>query len=218
MTLVPNRFLFRVSYPCPHVQNVPKEKGEDLLALPETCRLNTFMNLDGQEDFADVRIAWNDLGIAFQAEVTGKDREPEGDSERARSSDGVTLWIDTRDARTVHRASRYCHQFHLLPTGGGADNDEPIFLQTKIHRATQDAPLCAMGDVPFRCHRLKTGYRVEAFLPADVLSGYDPEQHPRLGIFYLVRDTELGQQMLGVDGNFPFSDDPSLWSVLELSR
>jgi hypothetical protein len=54
-------------------------------------------------------------------------------------------------------------------------------------------------------------------LPAAVLHGYDPEQHPRLGFFYSIRDDELGEQVLSVGPEFPFWDDPSLWSVLELA-
>ena len=104
------------------------------------------------------------------------------------------------------------------PAGGGADRDEPVFAQTKINRALQDAPLGNPGDVPFRAARVKGGYRLEAFLPAAALYGYDPEEHSRLGVYYAVRDQELGDQFLSVNWDFPFADDPSLWAVLELVR
>jgi hypothetical protein len=130
----------------------------------------------------------------------------------------VTVWVDTRDARTSHRASRFCHQFHLLPTGGGPDGDEPVLVQTKINRALQDAPLCDPKEVPFRSGRTRSGYWVEAFLPAAVLQGFDPEQNRRLGFYYGVRDAELGEQVLSVGADFPYWEDPSLWSVLELVR
>ena len=51
-----------------------------------------------------------------------------------------------------------------------------------------------------------------------MLNGYDPEQNPRLGVYYAVRDAELGEQVLSVGADFPFSEDPSLWGVLELVR
>jgi len=51
-----------------------------------------------------------------------------------------------------------------------------------------------------------------------VLAGYDPEQHPRLGVYYAVRDHEKGDQFLAVNADFPVADDPSLWAVLELVR
>ena len=218
MSLVPSRFLFRIAFPCRYVKAIPREDDERLLDLPDACRLDDFAAMDGQRNFADVRLAWNDLGLALQVEVRGKDQDLQSDASRPRGSDGVTLWIDTRDARTSHRATRYCHQFHLLPAGGGPDNDEPVFGQSKINRALQDAPLCPPGSVPFRCEPVKRGYLVEAFLPAAVLNGFDPEQNPRLGFYYAVRDAELGEQVLSVGPEFPYWEDPSLWAVLELVR
>ena len=215
MSLVAPHFLFRLTYPCRNY----RPSGEDrLLDLPDECRIDNFAGLANGRNFADVRIAWNESGIAFQVEVRGKDQLAQGDVSRPRSSDGAMLWIDTRDARTSHRASRYCHQFHFLPTGGGADHDEPFLLQTKINRALQDAPLCSPGSVPFRSELRKTGYLLEAFLPAEVLYGFDPDENPRLGFYYAVRDSELGEQVLSVGSEFPYWEDPSVWSVLELVR
>jgi hypothetical protein len=155
--------------------------------------------------------------VGLQVEVRGKQQPLQGDSARPRGSDGVTLWVDTRDARTSHRASRYCHQFHFLPTGGGPEHDEPVLVQAKINRALQDAPLCSPSEVPFRVTHTKKGYVLEAMLPAAVLNGFDPEQNPRLGFYYAVRDAELGEQVLSVGADFPYWEDPSLWLVLELA-
>jgi hypothetical protein len=218
MPLIPHRFLFRVAYSCPHLKGIPRENDDRLLDLPESCRVDNFAAMDEQRNFADVRLAWNDHGLGFQVEVRGKDQLLEGDAARPRASDGATLWIDTRDARASHRASRYCHQFHFLPTGGGPDRDEPAFVQTKINRALHDAPLSPASAMPFRATRTKSGYLLEAFLPAAALNGFDPEQNPRLGFTYAVRDTELGEQVLSVGSEFPYWEDPSLWSVLELVR
>jgi hypothetical protein len=51
-----------------------------------------------------------------------------------------------------------------------------------------------------------------------VLNGFDPEQNPRLGFYYAIRDSELGEQVLSVGSDFPYWEDPSLWSVLQLVR
>jgi hypothetical protein len=217
-SLVPPRFLLRLAHPCQYVKGVPREDDDRLLDLPESCRLDNLAAADGRTNFADVRLAWNDFGLALQAAVTGKDQPPQGDADRPRHSDGVTVWVDTRDARAGHRASRTCHQFHFLPAAAGPDRDEPAFVQTKIHRALQDAPIAPAGAVPFRCDRIKGGYRVEAFLPAAALAGFDPEEHPRLGVYYAVRDSERGEQTLGVGSEFPYAEDPSLWHVLELVK
>jgi hypothetical protein len=214
--LVPARFLVRVCHPCPHVANLP---GDDPLCdLPAGGRLLTLAAVDGRADFADIRLGWNESGLGLCATITGKAQPPEGDADRPRASDGLTLWVDTRDARASHRASRFCHQFHLLPTGGGPDKDQPVFAQAKINRALQDAPLCGPADVAFRSTPAADGYRLELFLPAAVLAGFDPEQHPRLGVYYHVHDAEQGDQYLGAGADFPVSDDPSLWEPLELVR
>jgi hypothetical protein len=218
MPLIPHRLLFRVAYPCRYVKGIPHEKSNDLLDLPEECRIDNFATMDEQRNFADVRLGWNEVGLGVAVEVRGKDQPPKGDAARPRGSDGITFWIDTRDARTSHRASRYCHQFHLLPAGGGAERDEPVFAQTKINRALQDAPLCSPNLVPFECRQKSGGYVAEMFLPVACLNGFDPEQNPRMGFYYAVRDSELGDQVLSVGADFPYWEDPSLWSVLELVR
>ncbi|MBP3958754.1 hypothetical protein J8F10_26205 [Gemmata sp. G18] len=218
--IVPNRFLVRVSHPCPFVKDAPRDTDDDenLVELPESARIDNFAALDEKENFADVRLGWNDFGLAIQVEVRGKSQPAVGDSDKPSGSDGLRLWIDTRDARASHRGSRYCHQFAFFPVGGGADKDEPFITQAKINRALQDAPMASLADVPFRSHRVKGGYRLEAFLPAAALNGFDPQEHPRLGVYYCVRDQEIGDQFLSVGWDFPFGEDPSLWAVLELVK
>lgn len=216
MPLIPYRFLFRIAYACPYIVDVPREGGDELVDLPETCRIDGFSDMDERRPFADVRLGWNEGGLALQVEVRGKEESPVGDAARPRQSGGVTVWIDTRDARTAHRASRFCHQFHFLVSGGGPDKDEPVFVQSRINRASQDAPVVDADQVPFQFVRLRNGYRLEAFLPAAALWGFDPEQNPRLGVHIAVHDRELGEQSLSVGDDFPWGEDPSLWSVLEL--
>jgi hypothetical protein len=230
MALIPHRFLIRVAYSCryvkamPHTSPSPPSKGgargggDRLLELPEACRIDNFAAMDDKKNFADVRLAWNELGLGVEVEVRGKDKPPQGDVNRPRGSDGITVWLDMRDARASHRASRYCHQFHLLASGGGTERDEPAFAQTKINRALEDAPFAPPHSIIPRLHSRTTGYTLEAFLPAAALHGYDPEQHSRLGFYCAVRDEELGEQTLSVGPEFPFWEDPSLWSVLELVR
>jgi hypothetical protein len=218
MPIIPARFLVRLTYPCRYVGDIPHDADDRLLDLPEVSRVDNFAAMDDAKNFADVRLAWNELGLALQVQVKGKEHAAKGAEARPRTSDGISLWIDTRDARTSHRASRFCHQFHLLAGGGGPDHDEPVFTQTKINRALHDAPLCAPASVPFRMTHVPRGFVLEAFLPVAVLHGYDPEQNPRLGFYYAVRDAELGEQVLTVGADFPYWEDPSLWSTLELVR
>lgn len=217
MQLVPARFLFRLSRPCYYVADLPDD-DEDLFDLPESCRLDTFAGLDGRDDFADVRMAWNEGGLAVQVTVKGKDLNLSGDLTRPRLSDGLSLWIDTRDSRTSHRASRFCHQFHFLPTGAGPDRTEPGWVQTPIHRAIGESTLADPREIDLRVRRPAGGYRMAAWIGAAALTGYDPEQNPKMGMFYVLRDTEKGEQSSGVMTDLPFAEDPSLWGVLEMVK
>ena len=219
MALIPHRFLLRLAYPCRYVAKIPHEdEDEGLLDLPESCRIDNFAAIDGLTNFADVRLAWNANGLGVQVEVRGKEAPPRGTPERPRGSDGLNVWLDTRGDRNSHRAGRFCHQFHFLPAAGGSDKDEPLFVQSKINRALQDAPFADAEEVPVRVERIKGGYRLETFLPAAALNGFDPKEDPKLGFFYAVRDMERGEQTLSVGAEFPFADDPSLWGTLELVK
>ncbi len=200
------------------IKELPLKKNSHLVELDEGHRIDNFAGMDNEKNFADVRLGWNELGIGISVEVRGKQQLAVGNPDRPRGSDGVTLWLDMRDARTGHRGSRNCHQFHFLASGGGPEHDEPAFVQTKINRALEDAPFAAVGAVLLKVQSKKSGYLLEAFLPASVLNGYDPDEHRRLGFFYAVRDDELGEQLLSMSPEFPFWEDPSLWSVLELNR
>lgn len=218
MSFVPARFLVRIAHRCRYVKKMPMKSGEAVVDLPESCRIDNQAALDGKTNFADMRLGWNENGIGMQVIVAGKDQPAVGDAAKAKFSDGVTLWLDTRGDRTSHRASRHCHQFVLLPTGGGSDKDEPHLVQTKINRALADAPIANSSQIPFSSKLTKSGYRIEAFFPAGALNGFDPEEHPRLGFYYCVRDSEFGEQTLSVGSEFPYGDDPSLWATLDLVK
>jgi hypothetical protein len=127
----------------------------------------------------------------------------------------VQLWIDTRDTRNIHRASRFCHWFSAaLVPGKSSVGVEAV--QKPIHRAQASAPICRPEQVQTRAERLKGGWRLELFLPAEVLHGFDPDTNRRLGFAYQVTDPERDDQFLGVGREFPIGEDPSLWSTLEL--
>jgi hypothetical protein len=128
----------------------------------------------------------------------------------------MQLWIDTRCTQNVHRASRFCHYFCLLPAGGG-DGGDAIGIQLPVPRAREDAPLCDPTEIQIASRARTDGYSLEAWLSASILNGYDPAAQPRLGISIAVLDLELGLQTLSVGEDFPYASDPSLWSILLLS-
>src|SRR6185312_11330147 len=119
--LLPPSFLFRFSAPCRYKAPLWSDKGGQ---LDESYRLLSVAELDGRSTFAEFRVAWSEQGFAFAVRVEGKTQAPWCRESRPDDSDGVRLWIDTRDTHNIHRASRFCHQFAFLPAGAGRALDE----------------------------------------------------------------------------------------------
>lgn len=217
MSLLPHRFLFRYALPVRYESKLPKS-GKTPLGLSADFALPEFAALDKTEPFGQLRLAWNEKGLGISVEVQGKKNPPVGSLDTPEISDGLRIFIDTRNTQNIHRASRYCQQFCLLPTGGGTKKTDPCGIQLPILRAREEAPRADVAAMRLAASISKTGYLLEAWLPAGVLHGYDPEAQPRLGFYYALRDAELGEQFLSVGPEFPFAVDPSLWSTLELRK
>lgn len=214
-SIIPQPFLFRFSIPVRHVARMPK-KGRQLLDLPNDCLLPFLGELEQSRPIGQVRLAWNSAGLGVSLSVTGKKMPPVGRLDEPTESDGLQVWFDTRNTQSIHRATRYCHHFCLLPSGGEKPKDQPAVIQLPIARAREEAPDDHLKKIRLCADRQKEGYRLEAWLPSEVLHGFDHEANPRLGFYYHLRDAELGEQFLTVGREFPFPHDPSLWSTLEL--
>jgi hypothetical protein len=211
--LLPQAFWFRLAMPCRRIDGLPKAQGR-LLDLPGACALPGTAALEGRDPWAEVRVAWNPGGLAVAVEATRRAGTIRHDPE---ASEGVEVWVDTRDTRTIHRASRFCHRFLavLAPRGRATALDVAVAQKT-IHRALADAPSCRPEAIPARAERLRGGWRLELFLPAEALHGFDPETNRRLGFCYRAIDPDGADQFLGAGREFPVGEDPSLWSTLEL--
>jgi len=224
-TLIPNQFHFRFALPCKKATLKPGEPLGTKYYLP-------YMGaMDEQREVSDLRVAWSDAGLLFDWYVPDKRDAVYGEPERPNACDGLTLWLDTRDARTIHRATRYCHQFYLLAHGGD-EKGTPKVVQQPIHRAQENAPNADLKKIKLERRPLdKEGkpaseptraavrsYWMQAFFPAETLTGFDPEVNSRLGFAARLRDREKGDQLWAPGPEFPYWEDPSLWSVLELVK
>jgi hypothetical protein len=212
-SLIAPRFLFRYSVPC------LKHDAAWTAAKPlsEKHALPMFGDLDGEGRFAEVRTGWNAEGLLFWVRVTGKRQQPWCRESRPDESDGLRVWIDTRDTHNIHRASRFCHAFIFMPSGTGRALDEPVAEQMLINRARENARPVRPGVLEVRRERRVDGYVLEAFIPAAALTGYDPAEHARLGFTYALIDRELGEQTFTCPIEYPYREDPSLWATLELT-
>jgi len=223
VTLLPHRFWFRYRFPVIHVANVPRT-GTGLLQLPERCRLPDFSELENANRIGDIRAAWNSNGLGFSVCVSGKSTPPVWVPDDSAASDGLQVWIDTRNTQSIHRASRFCHHFCFLPGGIGPRGGQGVGCQLPIARAREETPIAKMEDVPLHVQLTDDGYRLETWLPRECLHGFEPDSTDGtpaialLGFYYRICDKELGDQFLSVGRDFPFASDPSLWATLELRR
>jgi hypothetical protein len=188
------------------------------LTLDESFRLPCFAELHGLKPFADVRLGWSEHGLALNATVYGKQQPPWCRDSRIDDSDGIQLWIDTRNTQNIHRAGRFCHRFALLPVGAGQRPSEAVAVLLAINRAKESPREIEPSQLKVRSQILGNGYRLEAFLAAGALTGYSPADQPALGFSYAVIDRELGWQTFSVGPELPFTEDPSLWGTLNLIR
>jgi hypothetical protein len=212
-SLLPQRFLFRFSVPCQYRHPLWKAGGA---GLDERYRLASLAELDEQPAFAEISAAWNEAGLVFATNVHGKKQPIWCRATRPEDSDSLQIWIDTRDVRNVHRASRFCHRFLFLPSGGGRKQDEAFGQTLPINRAREPARPVAAGLLQAVGKVRSDGYRLECFIPAEAMLGFEPGEHPRIGFTYALIDRELGQQTFSVGPPLPYDEDPSLWATLEL--
>jgi hypothetical protein len=178
--------------------------------LPQTALL------DGKKPWAEVKVGWNPQGLAVEIDAEGR-LDTLGHDERPEGGFGVQLWVDTRDTRNVSRATRFCHRFDARILKGTTQDTVRVSIQQKpIARAVADAPMGKSQSIESRIEKMKTRWRLEVFLPAETLHGFDPETNRRLGFAYQVMDPDRGGEFLGVGREFPVGENPSLWSTLEL--
>jgi len=166
----------------------------------------------------DMRIAWSEEGLTLQFRLTGKTRRPYCRLNDLEHSDALEVFIDTRNTKSVHRATRYCHRFLFLPTGTGVGDKEPYGSMLKIHLARGE-PSTMGGFMPQVESKLSaTGYQLTCHLSRKYLEGGSPTEQPEIGLFFQARDSELGNLNLVYDQQLPVSEDPSLWPTAFLAR
>lgn len=221
MPVVPHRFLFRFSFPVREAEQSAAQKP--FLDLDTMAPLPDLGGLDAAASFATLRAGWNDAGLGFRLEVGGKKMPVFADPNDPTESDGLHLWIDTRNTQSIHRATRFCHHFAFWPipenwTKGVAKSAKAGSQQLAIALAKEDAPMTRASLLKAVSRPSRNGYELDIWIPTECLQGYDRDSNPLMGFYYSVRDAELGEQFLTVGREYPFDHDPSLWSTLELTK
>ena len=215
--LIPNRFLFDFEFPLAYRATPPVIDG-DVADWSDAELLPKFGELDDRPEFADVWACWHETGLYVACRVTGKETPLRCDPQAFWTGDNLRLCTDMRDARSVKRATRFCQQFFFLPTGGGQKKNKPVAGVNKIQRAKEDAPPIPVERLAVASQCTPSGYTLEAHIPADCLSGFDPAEHARIGFYYILEDADHGQQYLTVGDDLLWYVDPSTWATAVLRR
>ncbi len=166
----------------------------------------------------DTRIAWSEEGLTFQFVLRGKLRRPYCRLSDLEHSDGIEIYVDTRNTKNVHRATRYCHRFVFLPGGGGPGEKDPYGSMLKINMARGEPATMGAYQPHVECKLSSTGYRLTCHLSRQYLEGWSPSEQPEVGLFFHLRDAELGHICLAYDKQLPVGEDPSLWPTAFLAR
>ena len=211
MSLVPHRFLFRYSFPVSRIGTVPKS-----LLLPKKYQLPDLAPIDEMESFAELRIGWKRECLLLNVLVERSGTEFHFDPSDVRKRDGVRVWLDTRNTQSIHRANRFCQQLQITAVEASGSKLAPLVRSIPISRAKEEPAAMDVGKIEAKAETTKSGYRMLIRVPAECLSGFDPDVSSKLGFCYHVQDSSAGEQHLTVGNEFPFESDPSLWSTLDL--
>src|SRR5580698_6702175 len=178
MPVVPHRFLFRFSFPVREVESSVARKP--FLDLEKIAPLPDLGGLDAAAPFATLRAGWNEAGLGFRLEVSGKKMPIFVDPNEPSESDGLQLWIDTRNTQSVHRASRFCHNFVFWPIPEnwpkGSSKEEGAAAgsqQLAIALAKEDASMSRADLLRSVSRSRRGGYQMDIWIPAECLQGYD---------------------------------------------
>jgi hypothetical protein len=208
--------MFDFSLPVKQCSPPSRRKTGRLLKQTEMSSLFLPSSLNQQPGFATVAAGWHPDGLGLVFCVSGNPQACAGSSTDVKHSDCALIWIDTRPAGNVQRATEYCHHFACLPSDGQAAGGPAVVVQPIAQQRIQRID-SNPEKMTCRTHSKKDGYELEVWIPGSQLYGFrEISELGRLGFYCVVQDTHLGDQPLSVGDDFPTSYNPSTWIQLEL--
>ena len=215
--VVPPSLLFQFQPTIPRLDEMPRKKG-GLLQLPDSAEIFVPNSLNRPNAGFLLRAAWNKAGLGIGITVSGKKMPVAGRREGLEHSDAVQLMIDTRHTASVHRATAYCTSLTVLPVDE-QNGRKPTLIVRDIAQQREQRSSGKTEAAGLQCELIEGGYRLEIWLPAEMLYGFDESPEiGRIGFYCVVRDSELGELPLNVGGDFPIAFDPSTWMPLEFAN
>jgi hypothetical protein len=215
--LIPNRQVMRFEFPLIRRATHFKLDGS-LSGWDDRYLLPNFGALEGLDSWGRVYAAWDEEGLYVACAVDEKNRPVKCVPSQFWKGDNFRVLTDMRDTRHIKRATRFCQHFYFLPTGGGKGGKDPVAGSAKVNRAREDAPLVASAELLIGSQVWPEGWMVEAHIPAKALTGFDPGQHRRIGLFTMLEDADHGQQYPTAGDDLQWNVDPSTWPTAVLAE
>lgn len=217
LDVLSKRAFLRFELPIHRIERPPPVDGR-VEKWKKQHRVPPLIELEGVRPLAEVFWAWNEDGFYAAFHVPSRPGPPVCDVQQWWKKDGLRLCIDTRDARDNKRATRFCHLFYMLPLGGGPRGQDPVVGLHRMSRAKEPPAAIDVSRICVAAAVSRRGYSLEVAIPAACLNGWNPAEHPRIGVFYKVKDLALGSQTLTVGDELGWNVDPSTWATGVLVR
>ncbi len=212
---VPLDAFFRLQLALPRLQPLPPLDGS-LQGWPRAALLPDLSSLHGQGSFGRVLAGWTLDGLAFGVEVdVGHDLRL--DPEHPFRSDGIEVWVDTRDSREARKPTRFCHHFLLLPGGHGPRGRACYVQEMNPGGVKRPEDMADIQRIRAKAEVGRGGYTLEFLLPREVLAGYAPLEATSVALAYRLRSSVYGVQDLAFGEHFPLWRNPSLWLSARLA-
>lgn len=226
--LIPPEFYFQTTFEIPFQEDLESDIRSGKHPQISVPLPNLLFAPADAKRLGTVHVAWNDAGMAIIAETMLPQPEKTQLAQKRGKQPQATLarpdldfYIDTRDMKSNKRANRFCHHLELtFPAIQEKKNlPEKIRRVALSHSQSRNLTL-SLDEIPMAGSIEGDKTRVSCWLCKDVLTGFDPENVPSIGFYYLIRSRDLhgNCQPYGLSEDFPYMSDPSLWPSLKLSR
>lgn len=204
-SLTPVNF-FSIGCDCKKIVNRNSALSPFVHRLPDTS------DLCQEYLFAEVAMGWHPEGLAFCIDVDQAYRQSVYPN--IQKGDSVELMIDTRDLKSAGFNTRFCHHFFFLPK----IVDDHLCGEITHFRTEDQHPLCDPQELDCQTKFSARSYKMNIFIPANCIYGFEPNQFDRLGFTYRINRFGGAPQHFSVTSqDFQVDQQPSLWASVKLA-
>lgn len=177
------------------------------LQLKEKYALFSTAKLLNEDEICKVFAAWREDGLLFEFSYQ------EMEAEKGASFE---IFIDTRNIKTKHFITKFCHHFICNLDGG----DNPVFREITRFRSDDRHDLAPLSSLHSSFVTEKKGRkRLRLFIEKEGLFGYDIENFPALGFTYKISRPGFKSQHFSVSSEqFVVEKCPDLWASLKVVK